>query len=878
MEDKLESLNVLVVEDNPDDKIFLEYHLKRVRQRELTVAWRETLSAGLTVIAGGWPDIVFLDLSLPDSRGIETVRTVRAQAPSLSIVVLTGMDDDEVALDAIKIGAQDYLVKGQLSHSVLSRSINYAIERQRAASVTQWFSAVLESASFAIVGKSLQNRILSWNYGAEKIFGYSPAEIINQPIGKLLCRTGALNQGADDCPTIQGHDCEYAECIAYRKDGTGIFVSFTISPIRNLAGAVTASSMLVRDVTSEKRLQTALRETDERLSLAVSAAKLGLWDLRNDKLYWNDTMYALMGLDTSNGAPTLEIFLSRINAEDRKRIEQALTTIGTFDLDLRMGDDCSNRRYIAFKGNVVESEETRKKEISGVCFDITEKKLAEQALLSSERTLRIALESAGMGAWSYDFQTKKTSRSALHDQIYGYEHILEEWTYDILMDRTLPEDREALRQISKELRSQMKFNVEYRIRHARDNSVRWLRTQGELIANAGAEPDCVIGTVKDITESKRLEQLLQDAQQRRDQILHNIVQHAPIGVAILDSELRITDGNSAFGLMIGQELRQLINRPIVDMIPINQRIDIEAMGRTGAPIQVSHLKVNAHTSERADKYWDLSVWPIMSRGQKMSGGVLLTIDRTQTILLERQREDFLAAIAHDIKNPLIGASRVLGLLCSQKKFQEDETTFSLLRALRDSNESLLALVQNLVDICRYETLSYPCCFDTVHLENLLQSCLEQIQYLAESANVTVEAKIEKRVAGIQADAIALRRVLMNILHNAIKFNRKGGTLKIELNQTADITQIRVSNTGDGISDSDRVRLFQRFSQGIEGRKYTSGSGLGLYISKQIIDAHGGQISCESELGESTTFTLSLPNDAMEKMAQTLAPQERLAAS
>ncbi|HEY9757380.1 MAG TPA: PAS domain S-box protein [Oculatellaceae cyanobacterium] len=868
LEEQLESTNVLVIEDNPDDRIFLEYHLKHVKSRELTVEWRERLADGLELIAQGWPDIVFLDLSLPDSFGISTVKKVRAQAPSLSIVVLTGMDDDEVAIDAIKGGAQDYLVKGQLSPSLLGRSINYAIERQRAASVTQWFSAVLENSSFAIIGKSLQNKILSWNYGAEKIFGYRAADVIDKPMSLLFCRGGNIDLCTNDYKTAQAQECEYAECQAYRKDGEEICVSLTISPIKTTEGSVSASSILVRDITREKRLQTDLRVTDERLSLAVGAAKLGLWDLRNDELHWNDTMYDLMGLTSKSEAPSLESFFNLMNQEDRARIEDALKTVGPFDLDFRVSYGVDETRYITFKGNVLESDQRGLKQISGVCFDITEKKLAEQALLSSERTLRFALQSAGMGAWSYDYNTKKVSRSAFHDAIYGYDHMLNDWSYSMLMGRVLPEDQDALRQAAREITSKPNFSIDYRIVHAGDDSVRWLRSQGELVTNEKNEAELVIGTVKDITESKRLEEQLQEAQQRREQILHNIVQHAPIGVAILDAALRITDGNLAFASMIGQDLKQVINLPIAEVIPTGHLLDTQPMTKTGTPIQINGLKINTHTTDRNLQYWDLSLWPIMGPGETMSGGVLLAIDRTKTVLLEQQREDFLAAVAHDIKNPLIGASRVLELLCKQPH-REDDPNVPLMIALRDSNRSLLSLVQNLVDICKYDTLEYPCCFEAVQMDNVMQSCVQQIQHFAELSQVAIQTKIVEPVTAIQADETAVRRVLMNIFHNAVKFNRKGGLLRIDLEQRDGTTKISVTDSGEGMPEADKAKLFQRFSQGIEGRKYTSGSGLGLYLSKQIIDAHGGNIDCQSKQGEGTTFIISLPNNPAEKLAAAL---------
>ncbi len=243
----------------------------------------------------------------------------------------------------------------------------------------------------------------------------------------------------------------------------------------------------------------------------------------------------------------------------------------------------------------------------------------------------------------------------------------------------------------------------------------------------------------------------------------------------------------------------------------------------------------------------------------MSGAVLQVIDCTQTVLLERQRDDFLAAVAHDIKNPLIGAARILDVMCNQSEMPSKENQIIFLNALRESNQTLLSLVQNLVDICRYETLVYPCYIESIVVSKLFEDCIQQLAHFAENNNVSMDQDVTDPEDTLIADQLGIKRVLTNLLHNAIKFNKAGGKVTVSFDQTdEEFNRISVTDTGDGISESDKLLLFQRFAQGFEGRRFATGTGLGLYLSKQIIEAHHGHLTCESVVGKGSTFVIAIP--------------------
>jgi signal transduction histidine kinase len=114
------------------------------------------------------------------------------------------------------------------------------------------------------------------------------------------------------------------------------------------------------------------------------------------------------------------------------------------------------------------------------------------------------------------------------------------------------------------------------------------------------------------------------------------------------------------------------------------------------------------------------------------------------------------------------------------------------------------------------------------------------------------------VIALNADEKAIRRMLQNLLDNALKFTPRGGAISLKLQNLDEKIVVEIGDTGPGISYEEQKLLFQRFSQGKSGRKYTPGTGLGLYLCKQIVDAHQGEIVCISVEGAGTTFRICLP--------------------
>jgi DNA-binding NtrC family response regulator len=127
----IKPISVLLIEDNPDDAVLIQIYLAAASKVVYEVKHVDRLSKGLECLKSGGFDVVLLDLGLPDGQGLITFESAHAQAPGVPIIVLTGHDDDDLAVEAVQKGAQDYLVKGKVDGGLVGRSIRYAIERQK---------------------------------------------------------------------------------------------------------------------------------------------------------------------------------------------------------------------------------------------------------------------------------------------------------------------------------------------------------------------------------------------------------------------------------------------------------------------------------------------------------------------------------------------------------------------------------------------------------------------------------------------------------------------------------------------------------------------------------------------------------------------------
>jgi PAS domain S-box-containing protein len=265
-------ISVLLVDDNAGDRRLIMLALSRsANMVEFKVRIAETLDQARTQLSDGRPDIILLDLGLPDSNGIETVLKMKEAAPSIPLVVLTGLMDEEMGLETIKKGAEDYIVKGRFTDDSLTRTIRYVIERKKAndaaSDAQQRFEIVIDKAPFiAVQGFDSEGRILHWNPAAETMYDYSKAEASEMKVQDLLSDPIKKDEFDGILRTIiTTHQAmPPTEWTVTTKAGKTLTVFSSMFPIVSQGACIEVFRMDV-DITHRKTAEDQLRKANEQL-------------------------------------------------------------------------------------------------------------------------------------------------------------------------------------------------------------------------------------------------------------------------------------------------------------------------------------------------------------------------------------------------------------------------------------------------------------------------------------------------------------------------------------------------------------------------------------------------------------------------------------
>ncbi len=258
--------------------------------------------------------------------------------------------------------------------------------RRQAEESSRWFATLVESSGDAVIGKTLDGVVLSWNKGAEKVYGYTAEEMIGRPVSILV-----PPDQPDELPKILerirgGEDIQRLETERICKDGQRISVSLTITPIRDATGAIRGACTVANDITENKRAEGALRRSQSFLAQAQKIGGIGSWvsSLAPDKsLWWSRETYLIFGIDEGTSIDN-DTFFAAVHPDDlepiREAVRQAVATHKPYSMDHRIRRPDGSERWISERADVIFDAVGRPVSLVGVVQDITERKQTEQKI------------------------------------------------------------------------------------------------------------------------------------------------------------------------------------------------------------------------------------------------------------------------------------------------------------------------------------------------------------------------------------------------------------------------------------------------------------------------------------------------------------------
>ena len=360
-------------------------------------------------------------------------------------------------------------------------------------------------------------------------------------------------------------------------------------------------------------------------------------------------------------------------------------------------------------------------------------------------------------------------------------------------------------------------------------------------------------------ERKKVERLMQHSLKVEQNILKEVLDEAPLFVIRFDNHLKIKSVNPAFEYACAMFGDEIIGKPLVEILP---ELDVEQLFKvvgSGTTFSLQQQRIESiGKNVIKDLYLDIIAWPTQRAVTGRKEGVLLCTDVSQQVNFNKQREEFIAALAHDIRNPLVGELRVLDAIAGGALGETGDAIKSALESIMKSNNSLLLMLSNMVDVYRLEANGATLHLERMDLGELTSKVISEMSYLKYGCQSDIVFSSLDQDCFISGDRTALSRVIQNLVYNAIKYAPSGSEILVSVTKDdLDNVILRVQNSGPKISTRERTHLFDRFERGVQGRRISHSSGFGLYLCKQIVDGHGGIIGCTSDEAE-TSFIVSIP--------------------
>jgi len=869
---------VLVVDDDPDVALLSQLHLEAAG---FPVSIVGTGTEAIEHCRRSRPMAVVLDFMLPDLDGLQVLARLKddPETVAIPVVMLTARTDERDQAAAWEAGVAEFITKpfdgAHLVHAVevalseaeagaaLDVRRAEALERLRAPDpdTNRQLAAIIEGTDDAVIAKTLSGRIISWNSGAERLYGWTAEEAVGQPIS-LLAPPGL----EDEVPAIlrriaDGERVPPYETLRLRNDGRTVLVSLTVSPIKDTSGRVIGASAISRDVTERNRVEQRFRGLIEAAPDAiVIVGTSGLIELVNaqTEALFGHPRESLLGQPVEILVP--HRYRERHPEHRSKYAEHPRTRPMGAGLDL-FGLRADGTEFpVEISLSPLETDE-------GVSFAATMRDVTERK--QADAKFRGLLEAAPDAIVGVNSDGAIVLVNAQTEVLFGYarEELVGK-PVEILVPESLrarhplhrqhyfDEPRTRAMGDGLDLVARRKDGTEF----PAEISLSSIDTEDGLLVSAA---------IRDVTERKRAEARFR-----------GLVEAAPDAMVIVDEEGLIGLVNAQTVALFGYDAPELIGRPVEVLVPKRFRARHPDHRRAygvhprvrpmGASLELYGLR-----KDGTEFPVEISLSPLETdQGVTISASIRDVTERKkaaefQAAVIEREREasrrlrevdrmrsDFLSTVSHELRTPLTAIKGFAEILAESWANIPEERKLEFVQRINQAGSRLDHLIQDLLDFSRLERGQLKIDLQPHLAAALVEETLRRVGSGLDQHQVRVDLP---ESLWVLADKTAMIRVLENLLTNAAKFAPAGSPISIEAVQQDHTVLLSVRDDGVGIPPEHHELVFERFHRVPETAASQPGTGIGLAIVKQFTEAQGGEVSLESEPGHGSRFTLHLPS-------------------
>lgn len=625
------------------------------------------------------------------------------------------------------------------------------------------------------------------------------------------------------------------------------------------------------DITERKLAEEKLKESEQYFRQLTDTVPTIIWITEPDGYcsYLNKNWYEYTGQTEKEGEGYG--WLTATHPDDAAVASEAFVKANAeqkpFNHVYRLKTKKGDYRWAIDRATPKFSADGKYEGMIGTVVDIHEEKIAAEKIKESEEQLRkttehfeIATTAAEVGTWSLDLKSQTLAWSGLHKKMWGYDERHTDLKYEDWHTVILPGDKEAaFAEVEKALKTKTLYEASYRIKRPDNGKIRWILSTGQYFYNDAGEAVTLTGVSIDITVQKQAEIALKESERQ----LSELANAMPQLVWIADDKGEVIYYNDRVDEFAGAQKdkegkwhwESLIHPD--DLSPTVEEWFKSLQTRT------AYKKEHRIQLKNGAYKWFLSqaIPQTDARGNIVKWFGTAT-DIHEIKMHEQQKDDFLKMVSHELKTPITSIKGYVQLLISMlnsKNIPGAELLPHQATLLRIDNQvsRLTRLITEMLDLSRIEAGKLELKNEKLDLNALLIQTLQDISY----TSITHVINIHHEFRGsVQGDKDRLEQVLINLLNNSIKYSPENKIIDVTIHQPEhNKIAVTVKDRGIGIDEKDQAKIFERFYRSTgESESYFGGFGVGLYIVKEIIARHHGDIYVESEKGKGAAFTFVLP--------------------
>lgn len=746
----------------------------------------------------------------------------------------------------------------------------------------QTFREIFQDGPMGIALVGLEQRFVKVNESLCHMIGYSAEELIGRNTLDFTSPEDAHRDHEIAAELRGGATRSAFEKRYVCKDGTILWVNLTAAVVRDEHGDPQHYITMMKDISERKRAEEEVRQLNQSLEqrvqertgelLAAEERYRMLFD-RNPEPMWVFDSETLAFLEVNQATVShygysREEFL-RMTLKDIRSVNDVAALVEDVKR-LRNGSDEHQRLWKHRKkdGTIIDVSITANEfDWKGkparlvLAIDVTERKRAEDALRNSEEKLAQAQHIAHLGYWDRDLQTDSVYWSDETYRIFGLQPQERAINFDRFQQILHPEDRERVTQASAEaIDGGPRYDVEYRAVRP-DGEVRFIHTQGDVVKSSSGRAVRMFGTAQDVTERKHAEEALQKAEQKYRAIFENAIE----GIFQTTPEGTYVSVNPALARMYGYDSPE----------------ELMAVGDIGAQVYVDPERRKEFKRQiEAQGFVELFEYEVYrkdgrriwlsenARAVRNENGEIIYYEGTVEDITEQKRvkeverankakSEFLSRVSHELRTPL---NAILGFGQLLERQNPTEKQRGQLRHITNAGRHLLGLINEVLDISRIESGKVQVSLEPVCAADAVAEAIDLMRPLASEREIKLCADVD--VDGsvhLMADRQRFKQVLLNLLTNGVKYTPIGGSVSVSCRANGnEKLRVCVSDTGCGIPQEKLSRLFTPFDRLGAELSDVEGTGLGLALSRRLMEAMGGSIGLESLVGKGSTFWLELP--------------------